>query len=233
VTTVPGKCSPLSSPWENLCIYYITSEECLGIALIYILRYSSATRQAITAYNVHRLLITAVLVAAKNRDDFFYSNKYYACIGGIRLDELNALEFLFLSSLHFSVHVEASEFETLQRCLPQHDHDSLDAIAAWARHSSHQPVDTVAESSKKQPSSWIIEPHNVITNTPRTRTVETPQVAGYLRHEIFALTSSLTPSTESACKKLLWDIGVSDLFFSPTHLVSATKKERKEKKQKQ
>jgi hypothetical protein len=54
-----------------------------------------------TAYNVHRLFITAVTLAVKWHDDIFYSNAYYAALGGISVAELNRLELAFLSGIKF------------------------------------------------------------------------------------------------------------------------------------
>ena len=38
-----------------------------------------------TSLTVHRLLITAVMLAAKLMDDKYYNNAYYAKIGGVAI----------------------------------------------------------------------------------------------------------------------------------------------------
>lgn len=44
----------------------------------------------------HRVILTSVVLAAKFFDDRYYSNKFYAAVGGVRTKELNALEAEFL-----------------------------------------------------------------------------------------------------------------------------------------
>lgn len=46
----------------------------------------------LTEKNIHRLLFTSIVIAAKFVDDKFYKNKYYASVGGIPLTTLNELE---------------------------------------------------------------------------------------------------------------------------------------------
>lgn len=43
-----------------------------------------------------RVILTAVVLAAKFFDDRYYSNRFYAAVGGVRTKELNALEADFL-----------------------------------------------------------------------------------------------------------------------------------------
>jgi len=46
------------------------------------------------------------MLAAKFFDDFYFSNEYYAKIGGISTREMNMLEIEFLNSINFTLHVE-------------------------------------------------------------------------------------------------------------------------------
>ncbi|KAE8687309.1 Cyclin family protein [Hibiscus syriacus] len=64
----------------------------------------------LTSLNVHRLLITSVLVAAKFMDDQCYNNAYYAKVGGVSREELNRLEMKFLFDLDFRLHVTTEVF---------------------------------------------------------------------------------------------------------------------------
>jgi len=56
------------------------------------------------------VILTAVLLAAKFFDDFYYSNEYFARIGGISNKEINVLEIEFLNAINFSLHVEPMMF---------------------------------------------------------------------------------------------------------------------------
>jgi len=65
---------------------------------------------SLSLLNIHRLIITAVCVAAKFLDDSYYPNLFYSQIGGITLKELNFLEVEFLFGLNFSLHVTPPEY---------------------------------------------------------------------------------------------------------------------------
>jgi len=73
----------------------------------------------LTSRTVHRLLIAAMLLAAKFNDDVHLGNSAFAQIGGIRTAELNRLEVSFLKLCEFSLVVSSelysatvSAFET-------------------------------------------------------------------------------------------------------------------------
>ena len=67
----------------------------------------------VTALSAHRLLVTSVLVATKFLDDSYYSNVYFAKVGGVSLTELNGLEVELLLRLDFRLHVLPEEFEAV------------------------------------------------------------------------------------------------------------------------
>lgn len=60
----------------------------------------------------HRLLLTGMVVAAKTHDDRFYTNKFYARIGGVELQDLNLMEARFLKLLDWAVFVKPEEFKS-------------------------------------------------------------------------------------------------------------------------
>lgn len=64
----------------------------------------------LTELNVHRVIITAVLLAAKFFDDAYYNNAYYAKVGGVLVSEMNGLEVDFLFRINFSLHVPPEVF---------------------------------------------------------------------------------------------------------------------------
>lgn len=65
--------------------------------------------------NVHRLLLTAVLIASKFNDDEYFDNKVFAQLGGVSLTELNRLEVIMLQKLKFSLYVSVEQhFDFLQ-----------------------------------------------------------------------------------------------------------------------
>eukprot|EP00659_Diplonema_papillatum_P008893 gene8893-13793_t len=79
--------------------YSFCSSETFVLAVILIDRLAYRTGLLITSINVHRLLLVALVLAAKFRDDVYYSNKYYASVGGVTAAEMNALEISALADL--------------------------------------------------------------------------------------------------------------------------------------
>ncbi|KAJ8632164.1 hypothetical protein MRB53_025500 [Persea americana] len=66
----------------------------------------------ISACNVHRLLITSIMVASKFVEDMNYQNSYFAKVGGLTTVEMNRLEVDFLFLMGFKLHVNVSVFES-------------------------------------------------------------------------------------------------------------------------
>lgn len=91
--------------------YSCCSPSCFVIAHIYLERFLRRMDVQITSLNVHRLLITGVMVAAKFIDDAFYNNAFYAKVGGVSTVELNRLEMKFLFGLDFRLQVTVETFE--------------------------------------------------------------------------------------------------------------------------
>jgi hypothetical protein len=69
----------------------------------------------LTELNVHRVVITAVLLAAKFFDDAYYNNAYYAKVGGVLVSEMNGLEVDFLFRINFTLHVKPDVFDKYRR----------------------------------------------------------------------------------------------------------------------
>ncbi|OMP05071.1 Cyclin P/U [Corchorus olitorius] len=87
------------------------SPSCFVIAYIYVDRFVQQTNVHLTSLNVHRLLITSVMVAAKFIDDAYFNNAYYARVGGVSTSEMNRLEMKFLFSLDFRLQVSVNTFQ--------------------------------------------------------------------------------------------------------------------------
>ena len=56
------------------------------------------------------MIITSVMLAIKFNEDIFYSNSYYATIGGLPVNELNRLELAMLLLLKFDMVVDSNAF---------------------------------------------------------------------------------------------------------------------------
>lgn len=97
---------------QRIVKYAYCSEECFILSLVYLDRIVQRNPNFyITSLNVHRLLITSVMVACKFFDDRYFNNAYYARVGGLSCSELNALEIDFLYKLNFSLHTTPQVFQ--------------------------------------------------------------------------------------------------------------------------
>ncbi|CAJ1934262.1 unnamed protein product [Cylindrotheca closterium] len=105
---------------ERVYKYASCSNECFILALIYIDRLIQRNNFLLTELNVHRVVITATLLAAKFFDDAYYNNAYYSKVGGVMVSEMNGLEVDFLFRINFSLHVTPEVFEKYKAELVAH-----------------------------------------------------------------------------------------------------------------
>lgn len=98
---------------ERIFKYANCSPSCFVVAYVYLDRFiHQQPGLPITSLNVHRLLITSVMVAAKFLDDAYYNNAYYAKVGGVNTLEMNRLELEFLFHLGFRLQVTVQVFDS-------------------------------------------------------------------------------------------------------------------------
>ncbi|XP_062085801.1 cyclin-P3-1-like [Humulus lupulus] len=95
---------------DRIFKYSGCSPSCFVVANIYLDRFLKNTEIHLTSLNVHRLLITGVMLAAKFMDDAFFNNAYYAKVGGVSTSELNRLEMRFLFTIDFRLQVNVETF---------------------------------------------------------------------------------------------------------------------------
>lgn len=91
----------------GIFMYMKCSMKCYVIAMILLDRIQTRNPGfVISSNNIHKLLLSAIVVAAKYQDDDTYLNTYYAKIGGLTLAELNQLELEFLLMIEFEVYID-------------------------------------------------------------------------------------------------------------------------------
>lgn len=142
---------------ERLAHYSYCSAPVLLMAYRYMERVTGAVAAgapgvAADELTVHRLMIASVVVAAKTHDDDFLSNHHYALVGGLPLDELNALEVGLLELLKWRTTVGAEEFADVDMRVAAVVEEIEDAEAATAAASSPPPTRKSA-SSQTSPTS--------------------------------------------------------------------------------
>jgi len=115
-----GKACPLtaSAYLKRIMKYGGCSPCCVVVGLMYLQRLKQRMPTVcLTSGNMQRLLLTSVMVAAKFLDDLYYSNKHWAQIGGLNLQEVNTLELKLLFLLSFSVGVSRDEYQEYLQAL--------------------------------------------------------------------------------------------------------------------
>ncbi|KAF3440040.1 hypothetical protein FNV43_RR18318 [Rhamnella rubrinervis] len=103
----------IQSYLERIFKYTKAGPSVYVVAYVYIDRFCQTNPGfRINVRNVHRLLITTIMVASKYVEDINYRNSYFARVGGLMTDDLNMLELEFLFLMGFKLHVNVSVFES-------------------------------------------------------------------------------------------------------------------------
>lgn len=96
---------------DRIIKYSPCSPECFLVGLIFIDRLVVDKLLRVSSLNVHRLIMTSVLLASKILEDLPCNNKYYSHVGGLSLKELNVLERHFVFDLNYNLNVTPLQFE--------------------------------------------------------------------------------------------------------------------------
>ncbi|KAL7158479.1 hypothetical protein ABFS83_02G145700 [Erythranthe nasuta] len=103
----------IQSYLERIFRYTRAGPSVYVVAYVYIDRFCQFYPEfRIGPRNVHRLLITTIMVASKFVEDMNYRNSYFARVGGITREEMNKLEFEFIFMMKFKLHVNVSVYES-------------------------------------------------------------------------------------------------------------------------
>ncbi|XP_075644076.1 cyclin-U2-2-like [Castanea sativa] len=103
----------IESYLERIFRYTRAGPSVYVVAYVYIDRFCQTNPGfRINATNVHRLLVTTIMVASKYVEDMNYRNSYFARVGGLTTEELNTMELEFLFLMKFKLHVNVSVFES-------------------------------------------------------------------------------------------------------------------------
>ncbi|EER19884.1 G1/S-specific cyclin PCL5, putative [Perkinsus marinus ATCC 50983] len=138
--------------------HFRCSSECFVIALIYMDRLlkTQGPNFVVTMCAIHRVILTSVVLAAKFFDDRYYSNKFYAAVGGVRTKELNALEAEFLRLINWNLHTLPEEYEAYR-------------MSVWSSSTSVELALPPLSSSLSTPPGLMIS----LIKAPRASSVAT------------------------------------------------------------
>lgn len=141
---------------RRLVKYARCSEAAFVVVLVYLERLEAAdTKLRVTAYNMHRLLITALMLAAKMLDDQCYSNAHYAKVGGIAsIKEMNRLEAQMLTLLNYNLNVTPENFyefvSRLRKAVPPTSPTAVSMVT-----SSSSPHSSSSQLTTPSPASYV------------------------------------------------------------------------------
>ncbi|XP_010524404.1 PREDICTED: cyclin-U2-2 [Tarenaya hassleriana] len=103
----------IQSYLERIFRYTKAGPSVYVVAYVYIDRFCQTNPGfRISPRNVHRLLITTIMVSSKYVEDMNYRNSYMAKVGGLETEDLNRMEVEFLFLMGFKLHVNVSVFES-------------------------------------------------------------------------------------------------------------------------
>ena len=114
---------PLSpSEYVERILKYTRCSPCnLIVGLVYLQRFkdldADGKRTRLTSYNIQRLLLTALMLASKFLDEPHASNKQWALVGDLSVQEINNLEMEMLWLLKFSLNISREEYDECWRQL--------------------------------------------------------------------------------------------------------------------
>jgi hypothetical protein len=123
----------------------------------------------VTSYNLQRLLLVSVMLAHKYLDDLYYSNKYWARIGGVTVKEINHLEATVLQLLDWKMHVSREEYlEYLKGLLGCEYLEHLEGLGCDKVHTlleeNFSPDGSIKSTAEHLMAGGFLSPHSC--NTP-------------------------------------------------------------------
>ena len=96
---------------ERLYKYTKMNSSTIILILIYIDRLCNISKFKLTYYNIHKLILSSMVVAIKYNEDEFYPMKIYAKLGGISKAEMCFLEYYFVTLIKFNLYVTKELFD--------------------------------------------------------------------------------------------------------------------------
>ena len=90
---------------ERIKKYMKIEDNTLILGLIYMDRFCAKNFITLTEYNTHRLYFISVLTALKYQEDIYYKNTFYAKICGVKVEDLNNMEYEFVVNMNFDFYV--------------------------------------------------------------------------------------------------------------------------------
>jgi len=183
---------------HRLASYTFSSTTCLIAALYYVrTAVQREPKLAPSSLSVHRLLITALVLAAKFFDDVTYSMSYYAKVGGLSVKELAYLELKLLQILDFRLHISSADFQTLENDLLALSNPDIHNTSQYKSCASHaQPLYCEAHHPDDSVGLWVHHPNpsaHILDSLVR----ESEKCARYEQPNLMSMCSTASSGEES------------------------------------
>lgn len=144
---------------KRIVKYSNCSEECFVLALIYIDRLIKVNEKfMLNSLNVHRLMITSVMLGAKYFDDQYYNNAHFGKVGGVSCKEINLLEIEFVFMINFNLYVETDLYETYSKRLESHAQPIISDCQLQENHIAETKATFPATLRAAKAPKTLIEP---------------------------------------------------------------------------
>ncbi|KAL9539279.1 hypothetical protein MBANPS3_010360 [Mucor bainieri] len=159
--------------------YCPCANECLIAILVYFDRMTQPDPKLglkplhIDSYNIHRLIITGLMISSKLYSDVFFTNTRYAKVGGLPVTELNALELEFLRLNNYSLFVDIDVLQSYGDNLLELWHQTQDLESLLVRDVVHKEQD---RSSMERPFSRLTIKDSKSNDSSTPTTPTTPAV---------------------------------------------------------
>ena len=112
---------------EHIYKYTKINTSTIILILIYIDRICNIHKCKLCYYNIHKLILGSMIIAIKYNEDEYYSQKFYAKIGGVTLAEICNLEYSFLSLINYNLFVNENLFGKYNDFILSTDSDDDDS----------------------------------------------------------------------------------------------------------
>ena len=100
----------IKSYLERLAKYSKIENNTLLLILIYIDKVCDINKIRLNYFNIHKMILGGMLVAIKYNEDDYFSNSFYAKVGGVSKSEIDVLEYEFLVLIEFNLYVSDDLF---------------------------------------------------------------------------------------------------------------------------
>ena len=115
--------------FERIVKYTKIENSTLILVLVYIDRLCDKQKFRLNYFNIHKIIISAMIIAIKYNEDEYYDQNFYSKVGGITIKELQKLEHAILTLLNFDLFVNETLFNKyynyIQSVITTHDNEDV------------------------------------------------------------------------------------------------------------